>query len=808
MKVLIVGGVAGGASAAARLRRLNEEAQIVMFERGPYISFANCGLPYHLGKVIPERESLLVMSAEGFRARFNVDVRTRQEVTAIDRAGKKVTVKNLETGESYEEDYDRLVLATGSSPVRPPLPGDHDPDLFQLWSIPDLDRIMAKIDTGARQALVIGGGFIGLEAAENLRRRGLEVTLVEMMPQVLPTIDAEMSVPLQQELQREGIRLRLGAKVTAFERNAQGKLEAQLDNGDKLAADFALLSVGVKPNSELAKNAGLELNARGGIVVDDRLRTADPAIYAVGDVIEVTDPIGGGKTMIPLAGPASRQGRIAAENLCGRDSVYRGSLGTSVVKIGNLTAASVGWTERRLRQAGSEFEKIYLHPGSHAGYYPGAAILDMKVIFDRKGHILGAQVVGARGVDKRIDVIAAALRGGMTVYQLEELELAYAPPYGSARDPVNLAGMIAANVLRGDSKVVHADALPADVLLLDVREEEETVLGMVPGAVNIPLGQLRQRSGELPRDRQIAAYCRVGLRGYVAERMLRQQGFEVANLSGGFTTWKLFHPDPVAEPVKTELGGSCCAVKAAAPAAPGKTIDVRALQCPGPVVRMKQEIDAMADGETLTVLAVASFRPDLEAWLKASGNELLEIANGAEELRAVIRKGGEKMEKNLKAGNNDSAAIVLFSNDLDKAMAAFIIATGMAAAGAKVSMFFTFWGLSVLRKDPAPAVKKDVLSRMFGWMLPRGARKLALSKMNMGGMGTAMMKYVMDKNNVTPLPQLIADAKKLGVKFIACEMAMNVMGLQREELIDDIDEIAGVASFAGLAKDSGTTLFI
>jgi len=812
MKILIIGGVAGGAGTAARLRRLDEQAQIVMIERGPYISFANCGLPYHLGGVIPERNNLLVMAESAFRARFNVDVRTRHEALAIDRERHIVTIKDLADGKTYEESYDRLVLSTGSSPLVPDLPGSNDPDLYRLWTIPDLDAIMAKA-AGAKTALVIGGGFIGLEAAENLQKRGLNVTLVELLPQVLPTLDAEMTTPLRQELARLGIEVKLGVKVVGFSRPDPARLSVELDNGEKLNADLALLCIGVKPNSELAKAAGLPLNARGGVIVDDHLRTVDPAIYAVGDVIETTDPILGGRTMIPLAGPANRQARIAADNLCGRESVYRGTLGTAIVKVGRLAAAGIGWTERRLRQEKREYSKIYLHPASHASYYPGAAPLHMKIIFDQKGLILGTQIVGSDGVDKRIDVISAAMSGGLTVNQLAELELAYAPPFGSAKDPVNLAGMIAANVRQGDSQVVHADAIPADVLLLDVRQPEETALGMINGALAIPLGELRSRLAELPRDRRVVAYCKVGLRGYLAERILRQNGFDAANLSGGYTTWQLFNPAPLPTPV-SHNSENCCAVPAvSATSAPPpavfdtrKTLDVRGLQCPGPIVRLKQEIDNMAPGDELALLAQPSFQTDLESWCRSAGHKLEDFFDNEDGLRAVVRKG---VAATLAAAPpSNSAAIVLFSNDLDKAMAAFIIASGMAASGMKVTIFFTFWGLSVLRKENPPPVAKGILDRMFGWMLPRGAGKLSLSKMNMGGMGTVMMKKVMADKNVTPLPRLISDARQLGVRFIACEMAMDVMGLRREELIDEVDDIVGVASFATLIKDGAAPLFI
>ena len=824
MKVIVVGGVAGGASAAARLRRLDESVEIVMFERGEFISFANCGLPYHVGNVISERSSLLVLTPEMLKDRTNIDVRTRQEVTAIDREKKVVSVRNLDSGASYEESYDKVILATGSTPVRPPLPGIDDPDVFQLWTIPDMDRIRGRVDQGATRAVVVGAGFIGLEVAENLRERGLTVDMVELMPQVLPTLDVEMSQPLAEELMHEGINLRLGRKVVSIHRHGDeavpdkpGKvIHVELDNGDEIEADMVVLSIGVRANSELAGQAGLPLSERKGIVVDEHMCTEDPDIYAVGDAVSVTDLVTGEPAQIPLAGPANKQGRIAADNICGRDSAYKGTLGTAIVKVFGMTAGSAGHTERRLQAAGQSFQKIYLHPASHASYYPGASPLAIKLLFDETGKILGVQAVGRDGVDKRIDVIATAIRSGLSVYDLEELELAYAPPYGSAKDPVNFAGMIAANVLRGDSDIVHVDNVPENALLLDIREFAEVELGLLDGAVHIPLGQLRDRLGELPKDKLIVPYCKLGLRGYLAERILKGAGIQSANLCGGVLTWKQFFPDPVvATPAASTL--ETTPVLHASPTASTtdvtRRVDVTALQCPGPVVRVRHEIEEMAPGEVLQITATRAFRSDLEAWCGSTGNALLSLQEQEKTFEALVQKGVASQAASgglpaVSSGQPESAAIVLFSGDLDKAMAAFIIATGMAALGTKVSIFFTFWGLNVLRKDRPPSVTKDILSRMFGFMMPCGARKLALSKMHMMGMGTGMMKYVMGKKNVATLPELIQQARELGITFIACDMAMDVMGMQREELLDSVDDVAGVAKFAALAKDSGTTLFI
>lgn len=803
MKVIIIGGVAGGASAAARLRRLDEQAEIILVERGESISYANCGLPYHLGNVIPDRNDLLVMTPEKFNARFRVDVRTRCEAVSIDRVNKKIILRDLVSGSEVSETYDKLILSTGSSPAPVSIPGADHPGVFHLWTLADMDKLEAHIRNGAEKVLVIGGGFVGLELAENLNERKLEVTLIQRGRQLLPTLDYEMSSLLVTELRRQGIRVEMDTEVTSFQPEGKG-FSAILSNGRELPADTAVLSIGVKPNSELAKTAGLELGTRGHIVTDQELRTSDPDIYAVGDVIEVTDPIFGGRTAIALAGPANRQGRMAADNITGRHSQYQGTIGTSVIKVGRLTAGMTGYSERRLASMDVPYHKIYLHPNSNASYYPGGAQLHMKVIFGHDGKLFGAQIVGAKGVDKRIDVISSAVWNGKKIQELAELELAYAPPYASAKDPVNLAGMIGENVIGGLTRLAHFDSLPDGCFLLDVREKAEFELGSLPGARNIPLGDLRKRLAELPRGRMIYIFCQSGLRGYVAERILAQHSFDAVNLSGGYLTWKMFQPLQATppDPVKKETGRSVLAVCK-------KQLDVRALACPGPVVRLKQEMDNLNAGESLELLAPQSFDVDLMNWIKSSGNELVSQEMKTDYLSAIIRRRipGAESHALPAAPAEQTGAIVLFSNDLDKAMAALIIACGMAASGMKVGIFFTFWGLSVLRRNPAPPVRKNALSKMFGWMLPKGASRLKLSKMNMGGLGTGMMKHVMAQQNVATLPDLLKQAKALGVKFIACEMAMNVMGISREELVE-VDEVAGVASFVELAKQNGRTLFI
>ena len=809
MKVIIVGGVAAGASAAARLRRLDESAEIILLEKGQFISYANCGLPYHLGGVIPERDDLLVMTPEKFSSWFLIEVRTGNEAVKIDRANHALTVRRAD-GE-YTETYDKLLLAVGATPAGEAFPEADYPHVTHLWTIRDMDRALKRLP-GAKRAVVVGAGFIGLEAAENLRECGMSVTVIQRGEHVLPTLDAEMAGALADELASAGIDVRFGRMVKAYYEHLDC-VEVELDDGSKIEADLAIVSTGVRPNTAIAQDAGLECGPRGHIIVDEFLRTSDPDIFAAGDAVEVVDPVFGGKTAIPLAGPANKQGRIAADNICGGQSVYRGSFGTSIVKVGRLSAGAVGLTEARLKDMGRPYRKLYIHPASNASYYPGGARLTLKLIFGGDGAIYGAQIVGAKGVDKRIDTIAQAMRNGLKAPQLGELELAYAPPYSSAKDPVNFAGFVAEDILTGKSDVVYADAIPADAQIVDVREPDEHELGAVPGAVNLPLGQIRDRLGELDKSRLVVAYCQVGLRGYLAERILKQNGFRAANLSGGWLAWKMFHREPKKPAVQTMATEKQTSASVSPVSAELKRLDVRTLPCPGPVVKLKAAIKDVPEGNGVHLLAPLTFEGDLLKWAKGAGCAVQGLSRVETWIEADVVKGNAAQSAgNVPAGQGNpragqSAALVVFSNDFDRAMAAFILANGLSAAGMKVSMFFTFWGLSVLRRNPAPAVKKNFISRMFGFMLPKGPEKLALSKLNMMGMGSAMMKSVMKRKHVLTLPELIQSAREAGVRFIACDMAMDVMGITRDEL-DNVDEVAGVATFAELVKDSGTTLFI
>jgi NADPH-dependent 2,4-dienoyl-CoA reductase/sulfur reductase-like enzyme/rhodanese-related sulfurtransferase len=544
-RILVVGGVAGGASCAARVRRLCEEAEIIIFDRGPYVSFANCGLPYYVGNVIQDEKKLLVASAELFNTRFRIDVRTENEVISIDRDRCEIAVKRLATGEVYQEKYDALVLSPGAAPIRPALPGIDLAGIFVLRTIPDSRRIRSWIEGRKIEcAVVVGGGLVGLEMSENLASRGIKVTVIEMLDQVLPPLDPEMAEPVQEHLLQHGVSLHLRDAVARFVQSSKGGLEVQTRSGATFPADLVILSIGVRPETKLGKEAGLAIGDRGGIRVDDAMRTSDPRIWAVGDAVETRDVITGEWNVVPLAGPANRQGRVAADSICGRPTRFRGVQSTAVCGLFGLTIATTGATEKALRRVGLPYQRIYLHPGHHVGYYPGSKPIHMKVLFSAEdGRVLGAQAVGQEGVEKRIDVIAMAIQKNATVFDLEEAELCYAPQFGAAKDPVNMAGMIAGNVLRGDVSLALWEALSdTHAMLVDVREPSEYAAGHIEGAMNVPLPQIRDRLNELPRDREIWLYCGVGQRSYYASRILLQHGFNIRNLPGGFKTYGYFRP--------------------------------------------------------------------------------------------------------------------------------------------------------------------------------------------------------------------------------------------------------------------------
>ncbi len=818
-KVVIIGGVAGGASCAARLRRLDAESEIVLLERGEHISYANCGLPYHIGDVIKSRDALLLQKPEVMRARFDIDVRVKNEVVSIDREHKFVTVKKLDSGETYMEPYDVLVISTGSSPLRPPIEGIDSPRIQTLWTIPDTDRIRAMVrEQGIRSAAVIGGGFIGLEMAENLRHAGLQVSLIEMLDQVMAPLDYEMALLLHENIANNGVALHLGDGVKSFHDRGD-TVDIALTSGTTVSADLVILSIGVRPNSALAKEAGLPLGARGGIVVDEHLRTADPAIYAVGDVIEVEDLVFGDRTMIPLAGPANKQGRIAADNIAGANERYRGTQGTSVAQVFDLVAATTGANEKTLKKRGlvrgKDYESLIITQNSHAGYYPGARPMNLKLLFSMDGNkIFGAQIVGSDGVDKRIDTIAATLRLGGGIRDLEELELAYAPPYSSAKDPVNMAGFVAGNVLGGLVRFADWDIIERepDTLLLDVREDAELMAFVLPGAKHIPLGQLRDRLDELDPTKRVVTFCTIGVRSYNAARILMQNDFsDVLLYPGGTRFYQATHPEPEEAAAAVSAPDTTGATTVETVPTQSVKLDCSGMQCPGPLMQVFETMKRLGDHDVLEVVASdPGFLRDVGAWCRRTGNTLLSSGERDGAFVATVRKGGAAAAAPTATAVQaapEGKTIIVFSGDLDKVLASFIIANGAAAMGRPVTMFFTFWGLNALRKSEKQPVHKTLVESMFGKMLPRGTSKLRLSKMNMGGMGTAMMKKIMNDKNVDSLETLMQKAMAQGVKLVACTMSMDVMGIKREELIDGV-ELGGVGAYLGDAEESNVNLFV
>ncbi|NQV31346.1 MAG: FAD-dependent oxidoreductase [Phycisphaeraceae bacterium] len=815
-RIIIVGGVAGGASAAARARRLSEEAEILLIERGEHISFANCGLPYHIGGQIQDRDRLLVQTPESMKARFAMDVRTRSEVTQIDPKTRTVSIMDLNKGQAYEETYDALILSPGAEPVRPGLPGADLPCVLTLRTLNDMDAIKALVDREESQkAVVIGGGYIGLEMTEALVERGLKVSLVELAPQVMGPMDPEMASQVHQELALHGVSLHLGVSVTEIQGRASSAM-VQTSDGQSLEADLVIMAIGVRPEVTLARQAGLTLGERGGIAVNEFMQTSDPHVYAVGDAVEVQDFVGDFGSLIPLAGPANRQGRIAANHVFGRKTPYKKTQGTAICKVFNLAVACTGLNEKTLAKRGMDFEKVYVHPVSHAGYYPGAAQMSLKLLFEPKqGKILGAQAVGADGVDKRIDVLAVALRAGLTVFDLEDLELCYAPPYGSAKDPVNYAGFVAANVIRGDVALCHVkDVIKPTGLqtLLDVRTPGEVQAGTIAGAMNIPVDDLREHVEKLDKDKEYLVFCQVGLRGYLACRILTQHGFKARNLSGGYKTYcavagNLNERSPRASETELQADEKDDMTAKANPVEIVHCIDATCMQCPGPIMQLKSKIDTIEAGQAVSITTSdPAFAADLKGWCHSTGHRLDSVTPKQGQYEAVVVKE-HAAQMSAAQSIQKHKTIVAFSGDFDKAMASFIIANGAAAMGSDVTMFFTFWGVNLLRRPESIAVDKTVIERMFGWMMPRGAEKTVLSKMNMGGMGTAMMKGIMKKKHVQPLSELIQKARENGVRLVVCTMTMDLMGIKREELIDGVEE-GGVAMYLDHAEASNVNLFI
>ena len=814
MNYLIIGGVAGGATVAARLRRMDEKANIILFERGKYVSYANCGLPYYIGDTINNREKLFVQTAKGFTDRFRIDIRTEQEVTAIRPDKKEVEIKNLSTGETYTETYDKLVLSPGAEPLRPGIEGIGSKKIFTLRNVPDTDTIKNYVNTeNPKRAIVVGGGFIGLEMAENLHDLGIQVDVVEMANQVMAPLDFSMAAIVHRQLTDKGVGLHLEDGVSRFEEK-DGGVTVHLRSGKQIATDMVLLSIGVRPETKLAKDAGLAIGERGGIAVNDYMQTSDADIYALGDAVEVRHLVTGQPALIPLAGPANKQGRIVADNIVfGNKKKYPGSIGTSIAKVFDLTVAAAGANAKLLQQNNIPYISSYTHGASHAGYYPGAVPLSIKILFaPENGKLLGAQIVGFNGVDKRIEMLAQVIQRGGTVHDLAELEHAYAPPYSSAKDPVNMAGFVAENILNKKSRIIQwreLAELPADTIRIDVRTHDEYKLGTIPGFINIPVDELREHLDELPKEKPIVVTCAVGLRGYLAYRILVQNGFKhVRNLSGGYKTWSVATA-PIKEIVshKPEIPESTSYENSDSQINLLK-VDACGLMCPGPVMQLKKNYKALKIGEQLQITATdQAFGKDVTSWCKMTGAELVALENKNGVVAATIRKQEKTASCEISRNNADNKTLIVFSDDLDKALASFVIANGAASTGKKVTMFFTFWGLNVIKKQHKPTVTKDIFGKMFGWMLPTHSGKLKLSKMNMGGAGSWMMRLIMKRKRIDSLESLIQQAIDNGVEMIACTMSMDVMGVQKEELMDNVT-LGGVASYLERAEEANVNLFI
>ena len=807
-KVLIVGGVAGGASTATRLRRLDENLEIIIFEKGEYVSFANCGLPYHIGEVIENRESLLVQTPESLKARFNLDVRVNSEVIEVNGEDKKVKVKT-KNGEEYEENFDFLVLSPGAKPLFPSIKGIESNKIFTLRNINDMDKIKAEIkNSNIKKATVVGGGYVGVETAENLKHLGIDTTLIEAAPHILAPFDSEISNVLEFELVNNGLKLMTSEKVVEF-LEAENEIIIKLESGKTVTTDIVILSIGVSPDTKFLQNSGINLGEKGHILVNENLETNLKGVYALGDSILVKNYLTNQDVAIPLAGPANRQGRIVAGNIVGRNEKYKGSLGTAIIKIFELTAASTGLNERTLKQLNIPYEKIYLHPNNHAAYYPGASPISIKALYNKENkQILGAQALGISGVDKFIDVIATSIKFKATIDDLSELELAYAPPFLSAKSPANMLGFIGQNIEDGLLEQVFMEDLKnyneKENIILDVREELELIGGKFDNSINIPLSELRKRYNELPKDKEIWTYCAVGLRGYIASRFLSQKGYKVKNLAGGIKSReKVILKAQEEENLNKESNSNI-----------GKEedyLDLSGLSCPGPLVKIKEKIDKLQENEELKVkVSDPGFYNDIQAWSKVTKNTLLSLDKKDGLTYATLQKRKtskviEKNHENVIIEDKSNMTMVVFSGDLDKAIAAFIIANGALTMGKKVTMFFTFWGLSILKKKNLS--KKNFIEKMFAMMLPKNSEDLPVSKMNFFGIGAKMIRNIMKKKNIMSLEELIKKAIDSGVNITACTMSMDVMGISKDELIDGIN-YGGVGQYLGEAEKSNNNLFI
>lgn len=817
-KYLIVGGVAGGATAAARMRRLDEHAEIVLIESSAYISYANCGLPYYIGGTIKDRSKLFVQTPESFGVRFALDVRTQQTVTAVYPDEHTVEIRRAD-GSIYRESYDKLLLSPGAMPIVPKIEGADLPGVFTMRTVEDTDRIKTFVNEHKpRRAVIVGGGFIGLEMAENLHEQGMQVSVVELAPQVMAPIDFSMASFVHAHLREHGVGLYLGQGLEQIASTASGALSLRLSTGELLEADILLLSIGVRPRTELATKAGIALGERGGIKVDAHFQTSAADVYAVGDAIEYPHPITGQPWLNYLAGPANRQARLVADAMVtGSSEPYEGSIGTSIAKVFDITVAATGLPAKALKQAGLPYQSATIHPSSHATYYPGAHQLTLKLTFDPKtGRIYGAQAVGIEGVDKRIDSIAQLIKNSGTVADLVKTEQAYAPPFASAKDPVALVGYVASNIISGKVKPLYwRDLNPEDLgqaTLVDVRTPAEYQLGHIPGAINLPVDELRGLLDRLDPMRPIYVYCAVGLRGYLASNILRQRGFaDVRNLVGGFKLWSAATADYNAPARPRELASAAASYHTAQSDKPCTEIDARGLCCPGPIVTLAKAMQELEVGDRLRLVATdPGFVRDAEAWCQTTGNRFVEGGGDRGDYYVTIEKADRTAASEASCSSSaqpQGKTFILFSDDLDKALATFVLANGAAATGEKVTIFFTFWGLNAVKRGGIVPPKKDIWGKMFGFMLPKDSTGLALSKMNMGGIGSWMMRRVMRAKGVDSLEALRDQAIAAGVEFIACQMSMDVMGISREELLPEVT-IGGVATYMQRANQANINLFI
>lgn len=816
MKHLIIGGVAGGATAAARIRRVDESAEIVLLERGKHISYANCGLPYYIGGTIEDRERLFLQTPQSFKNRFNVDVRVENEAIAIDPAKKTVTVRGAD-GNEYTENYDNLLLSPGAHPVKPPLQGVDLEGIFTLRDVSDTDRIKNYITSrDLKRAVIVGAGFIGLEMAENLHHIGAEIIVVELAKQVMSPIDFSMAAHVHQHLLQKGVALYLERSINSFSRKGE-QIEVHFKDGEVVTTDMVILSIGVRPETSLAEAAGIKIGETGGIWVNEYLETSKKNIYAVGDAIEFPHPLTGKPWLNYLANPANRQGRIVADNMVfGNKTKYEGAIGTCIAKVFDMTVASTGLPGKKLKQMEIAYGASWTHSGSHAGYYPNSTPLSLKITFDpATGKLYGGQCVGYSGVDKRIDQIALLIKNGGTVYDLIKIEHSYAPPFSSAKDPIAIAGYVASNIISGAMPIltwreiqdVHLD----DAVIVDVRTRDEHAMGAIPASINIPVDELRNRLDELPKNKEIIIYCAIGLRGYLATKILTQNGFtRVKNLSGGYKTYStavapVRRIEPVVLPNDKSHNIDQQNMRAEIRQ---MRVDARGLQCPGPVLKLKESIDTINEGERVEIVATdAGFARDAQAWCNTTGNTLISSVEDKGNYTVIVEKGSPKSGKTVTSYGSKGKTFIMFSDDLDKALATFVLANGAAATGEKVTIFFTFWGLNVIKKVEKPQVSKDIFGRLFGTVLKSNSQKLQLSKMKMLGLSGKMTRYIMKKKGIDSLESLRDQALANGAEFIACQMSMDFMGIKREELLDNVT-VGGVATYMERADNANLNLFI